>query len=96
MWHKLKKKRHDTNRILLHRVLQGAAEVSMAKLVLQITAEVLNCTAPPQRGDNHLDTCLTPAVQGKLKVRRAMPVLQSTAEVNMSNLVFHTAVEGNM
>ena len=68
--------------VLLNRVLQGAAEVSMVKLMLQSAAEVLNCMVPTQRDNGHLDKCLYPVAQDKLKMCMVKPVLQSTAEVN--------------
>ena len=42
---------------LLNQVLQGAAEVSMVKLMLQIAAEVLNYVVRPQRDNEQLNKC---------------------------------------
>ena len=88
--------RHETKRNLLNQVLHGAAEVSMVKLVLQSTAEVLNCMVPPQRDNEHLDKCFYQAVQDKLEVSMVKPVLQSTAEVNMLKPALHMTTEVNV
>ena len=77
-------------------MLQGAVWVSMVKLVLQITAEVLNRIVPLQRDNAHLDTCVYPVLQDELKVSIVMPVLQSTAEVNTMKLALHMTTEVNM
>ena len=47
----------------------------MVKLVLQITAEVLNCMVPPQRDNEHLDKSFYQAGQDKLEVSMVKPVL---------------------
>ena len=65
----------------------------MVKLVLQITAEMLNCMVPPQRDNEHLDKCFDQAVQDKLEVSMVKPMLQSTAEVNMMKLAHHMTTE---
>ena len=68
---------------LLNQVLQGAAEVSMVKLMFQIAAEVLSCVVRPQRDNGHSDKRFYPVAQHKLKVSMVKPVLQSTAEANV-------------
>ena len=78
-----------------HQVLQGAAAVSMVKLVLQIMAEVLNCMVLPQRDNERLDKCLHPAVQDQMKVSTSKPVLHSTAKVNTMKLALHNTPEMN-
>jgi len=75
---KLKKNRRETKRNLLNQVLQGAAEVSMVKLMRQIAAEMLNCMVPPQRDNEHLDKCCYPVAQQKLKVSMVNRLLQSS------------------
>ena len=68
---------------LLNEVLQGAAEVNMVKMMLQIAAEVLNCVVRPPRDNEHSEKCCYPVAQHTLKVSMVKPVLQSTAEANV-------------
>ena len=79
---KLKKNGRETKRSLVNQVLQGAAEVSMVKLMLQIAAEMLNCMVPPMR-QRTLSQMFYPVAQHKLKVSMVMRLLQSTAEANV-------------
>ena len=86
---------------LLNQVLHGAAEVSMVKLVLQSTAEVLHCMVaesrePPQRDKEHLDRCFYQALQDKSEVSMVKPVLQNTAEVSMLAPALHMTTEVNV
>ena len=59
----------------------------MVKLVLQITAKVLNCMVSPQRDNEHLDT---------FKVTMVMLLLQNTADVNMMKLALNMTTEMNV
>ena len=68
---------------LLNQVLQGAAEVSMVKLMLQIAAELLNCVVRTERDNEHSDKCFYPVAQHKLKVSMIKPVLLRTAEASV-------------
>ena len=68
---------------LLNQVLQGAAKVSMVKLMLQIATEMLNCVVRTKRDNEHSDKCFYPVAQPMLKVSMVKPVLQSTAEANV-------------
>lgn len=68
----------------------------MVKLVLQITAGVLNCKVPPQRDNEHLSNCVYQAGQDKLEASMAKSVLHSTAEANMMKLALHMATEVNV
>ena len=67
----------------------------MAKLLLQITAEVLNCMVHLQRDNEHLRTCSYLAEQDELKVSMVTPVLHSTAEVNMVQMALQMTKEAN-
>ena len=69
---------------LLNQVFHGAAKVSMVKMKLQITAEVLNCVVLPQRDDEQID---------KFEMNMVVPVLQSMAEVNMMKLAHDMTTE---
>ena len=89
---KRKKNSCETKMNLLNRVIQGVAEVSMVKLMLQIAAEMLNCMMPPQRDNEHLDKCCDPVAQHKLKVSMVKRLLQSTAEANVLTQVLRSTV----
>ena len=79
----LKKNRRETKMNLLHQVLQGAAEVSMVKLMLQIATEMLNCVVRTKRDNEHSDKCFYPVAQHKLEVSMVKPVLLRTAEASV-------------
>ena len=78
---------------LLNQVLHGAAEVSMVKLVIQITAEVLHCIVPPQRDQEHFEICFYQALQDKSEVSMVKPVLKSAAELNTLKPALHMKTE---
>ena len=67
--------------------------MTAVKLMPQITVEVLNCMALPQRDNEHLNKCFYQALQDKLEVCMVKPVLQSTAVVNMMKLALHMTTE---
>ena len=68
---------------LLNQVLQGAAEVSMVKLMLQIAAEVLNYVLHPLEDNEYSEKSFYPMPHHKLKVSMVKPVLPSTADANV-------------
>ena len=65
----------------------------MRKLMLQITAGVLQCMVRIQRDYEHSDKCFYQAIQDKLEASMVMPVRQSTAKANMMKLALDLTME---